>query len=349
MGKKLKIAVDIMGGDYAPDEIVKGALQAARESDVDIVLVGTKPVLETSVKTFSNAGIPVQEVEATEMIKDGEEPAFAVMRKPNSSVALAARLVKSGDADAMVSAGSTGACMVAALTQIGALPGIERPMVGGAFLGLAPKTITLDLGANVGCQPYHLVDFAVAGTVYARTFMDIDNPTVGLLNVGAEEGKGNPQAKEAFGLLKNSGLNFIGNVEGNDIPAGKANVIVCDGFVGNILVKFCESLGKGVSIWLANELKGSMGKTDLDRVTSRLYGLMSPGVAMGGGPMWGVDGVVGIAHGSSRAHQIAGTIKQVKIAVENGFVDQLKTELKKVQDKRAQGKSEEVRNRSKRR
>jgi glycerol-3-phosphate acyltransferase PlsX len=337
MGKALKIAVDIMGGDYAPDEIVKGALQAAKDLGVEIILVGTRPALEASVPMFESAGLPINQVEATEIIKDGEEPAFAVMRKPNSSVAMAAKLVKSGDADAMVSAGSTGAVMVAALQHVGALPGIERPMVGGPFLGLAPKTVTLDLGANVGCQPYHLVEFAVAGTVYARTFMGIDNPTVGLLNVGSEGGKGNAQAKEAFGMLKNSGLNFIGNVEGHDIPAGKANVVVCDGFVGNILVKFCEGLGRGVSNWLGSELKDGLNKTDLDKLTSKLYGLMSPGMAMGGGPMWGVDGVVGIAHGSSKAHQIAGTINQVKIAVESGFVDQLKTELKKVQDKMPSG------------
>jgi glycerol-3-phosphate acyltransferase PlsX len=340
MGKKLKIAIDIMGGDYAPDEIVKGAAQAAKELGVDIILVGTAPALEAAVKTFNTAGLQVNQVEATEIIKDGEEPAFAVMRKPNSSVAMAAKLVKSGDADAMVSAGSTGACMVAAFQHVGVLPGIERPMAGGAFLGLAPKTVVLDLGANVGCQPYHLVDFAVAGAVFARTFMGIENPTVGLLNVGAEEGKGNPQAKEAFGLLKTSGVNFIGNVEGNDIPLGKANVIVCDGFVGNILLKFCESLGKGVSSWLDRELKDRVKKEELDKLTSKLYGLLSPGVAMGGGPMWGVDGVVAIAHGSSRAQQIVGTIKQAKIAVENGFVNQLKAELKKVQDKRASTKSE---------
>jgi glycerol-3-phosphate acyltransferase PlsX len=337
MRKVLKIAVDIMGGDYAPDEIVKGALQAAKDLGVEIILVGTGPALETAVPLFRDTNLPIHQVKATEIIKDGEEPAFAVMRKPNSSVAMAAKLVKSGDADAMVSAGSTGAVMVAALQHVGALPGVERPMVGGPFLGLAPKTITLDLGANVGCQPYHLVEFAVAGTVYARTFMGVDNPTVGLLNVGAEEGKGNAQAKEAFGLLKNSGLNFIGNVEGHDIPSGKANVVICDGFVGNILVKFCESLGKGVSNWLSTELKDSLNKTDLDKLTSKLYGMLSPGVAMGGGPMWGVDGVVGIAHGSSKAHQITGTIKQVKIAVESGFVSQLKTELKKVQNKMPSG------------
>jgi glycerol-3-phosphate acyltransferase PlsX len=339
MGKTLKIAVDIMGGDFAPDEIVKGSVQAAKELGVEIILVGTKPALETSAAMFSSAGLPVHQVEATEMIKDGEEPAFAVMRKPNSSVAMAAKLVKSGDADAMISAGSTGACMVAALQHVGTLPGIERPMAGGAILGLAPKTVILDLGANVGCQPYHLVDFAVAGIVFVRTFMGIDNPTVGLLNVGAEEGKGNDQAKEAFGLLKSSGLNFIGNVEGTDIPSGKANVIVCDGFVGNVLVKLCESLGRAITNWLNDELKDSLNKADLEKLTSKLYRLLSPGVAMGGGPMWGVDGVVSIAHGSSRAPQIVGTIKQTKLAVESGFVNQLKTELKQVKDKMASGKS----------
>jgi len=338
MGKVMKIAVDIMGGDYAPDEIVKGAVQAARDLGIEIILVGTKPALETSAAKFSTANLPIHQVEATEIIKDGEEPAFAVMRKPNSSVAMAARLVKSGEADAMISAGSTGASMVAGLQYVGTLPGIERPMAGGAFLGLAPKTVMLDLGANVGCQPYHLVEFAVAGTVFAKTFLGVDNPTVGLLNVGSEEGKGNDQAKEAFTLLKNSGLNFIGNVEGTDIPSGKANVIVCDGFVGNILVKLCESLGRAISNWLNSELKDSLNKADLDKLTSKLYSLLSPGVAMGGGPMWGVDGVVAIAHGSSRAPQIVGTIKQAKIAVESGFVNQLKMELKKVQDRTAPGK-----------
>jgi glycerol-3-phosphate acyltransferase PlsX len=340
MGKVMKIAVDIMGGDYAPDEIVRGAVQAAKDLGVEIILVGTKSALETSVAKFSTANLPIHQVEATEIIKDGEEPAFAVMRKPNSSVAMAARLVKNGEADAMISAGSTGASMVAGLQYVGTLPGIERPMAGGAFLGLAPKTVMLDLGANVGCQPYHLVEFAVAGTVFAKTFLGVDNPTVGLLNVGAEEGKGNDQVKEAFTLLKNSGLNFIGNVEGTDIPLGKANVIVCDGFVGNILVKLCESLGRAVSKWLDAELKDSLHETDLDKLTSKLYGLLSPGVAMGGGPLWGVDGVVAVAHGSSRAPQIVGTIKQAKIAIESGFVNQLKIELKKVQDKMAPEKSQ---------
>ena len=333
MGKLIKIAIDAMGGDFAPGEIVKGSVQAAKDLGVEISLVGTKADIEAELAKLDTVGLPIHLVEASDLIKDGEEPAFAVMRKPNSSVALAARMVKQGEADAMLSAGSTGALMVSALQYIGTLPGIERPVVGGAFLRLSPDCVVLDLGANVGCQPYQLVNFAVVGIVYAKSFLGIDNATVGLLNVGAEEGKGNEQAKEAYSLLKKSGLNFIGNVEGMDIPRGKANVIVCDGFVGNILVKFCEGLGRTVSKWLTQELKDSLNATDTEKITTKLYGLMSPGVVMGGGPLLGVDGVAAVAHGSSQAPQIAGTIKQAKLAVESGFVNTLRAELEQVQSR----------------
>jgi glycerol-3-phosphate acyltransferase PlsX len=333
MESQIKIAIDAMGGDYAPEEIVKGSVEAAKSLNVEIILVGTKEDIEAELAKLDTSQLPVSIKEATDIIKDGEEPAFAVMRKPNSSVALAARMVKGGEADAMVSAGSTGAVMVAGLQYVGALPGIERPMAGGAFVQLAPNTVVLDLGANVGCQPYHLIDFAVAGTVYAKVFLGIDNPTVGLLNVGAEEGKGNDMVKEAYPMLKNSGLNFVGNVEGMDIPLGRANVIVCDGFIGNILVKFCEGLGRVVSKWIGTELKDKMDKSEIEKAADKLYRLMSPAVAIGGGPLWGVDGVVTVAHGSSRATQITGTINQAKIAVESGFVKQLATELKKVKDR----------------
>jgi len=331
MGKLIKIAVDAMGGDFAPGEIVNGSVQAARDLGVEIALVGIKADIEAELAKLDTAGLPIHLIEATETIKDDEEPAFAVMRKPSSSVALAAKMVKQGEADAMVSAGSTGALMVSALQYIGTLPGIERPVVGGAFLQLSPKCVVLDLGANVGCQPYQLVNVAVIGVIYARSFLSIDNPTVGLLNVGVEEGKGNEQTKEAYSLLKKSGLNFIGNVEGMDIPRGKADVIVCDGFVGNILVKFCEGLGRLVSGWLTQELADNLDADDAIKLASKLYGLMSPGVVMGGGPLLGIDGVAAVAHGSSHAPQIVGTIKQAKLAVESGFVSTLRTELEQVQ------------------
>jgi glycerol-3-phosphate acyltransferase PlsX len=337
MEKRLKIAVDAMGGDHAPEEIIKGAVEAAKTLGVEIILVGTKDTISAGLAKTDVSGLPVSVVDAPDIIKDGEEPAFAVMRKPKSSIALAATMVKKGEVDAMVSAGSTGAIMVAGLQYVGVMPGIDRPMMGGAFLQLAPKTIVLDLGANVGCQPYHLVDFAVAGTVYARTFLGIDNPTVGLLNVGSEEGKGTDLTKEAYAMLKKSGLNFTGNVEGMDIPFSRANVIVCDGFVGNVLVKFCEGLGRVVNKWLGTELKGKMPDSAIDEVGGKLYRLLSPGAAVGGGPMWGVNGVVVKAHGSSRAAQIAGAIGQARQAVESGFVPQLAGELEKVKGKISAG------------
>jgi glycerol-3-phosphate acyltransferase PlsX len=325
------VAVDAMGGDFAPAEIVSGAVQAARDLGVEVILVGPGAEVEKETNKAAIADLPVRLVEASEMIEDGEQPAIAVMRKPNSSMAVAARLVREGAADAMISAGSTGAVMVCALQYLGTLPGIERPVAGGPFLGLAPNMVLLDLGANVGCQPYQLVNFAVAGSVYARSFLGIEKPTVGLLNVGAEEGKGNDQAKEAYPLLQKSGLNFIGNVEGMDIISGRANVVICDGFVGNILVKFCEGLGKAVKSWLEGGLKAKLPPEELEEITKQLYRLMSPGVVMGGGPLWGVDGVAAIAHGRSRAPQIAGTIKQAVLAVESKFVDTLRVELEKAQ------------------
>jgi glycerol-3-phosphate acyltransferase PlsX len=328
---KLTIAVDAVGGDFAPVEIVKGAIQAARELGVAIIFTGPVKEVEKEISNHDTSGLEVSIVDASDVIRDGEEPAFAVMRRPNNSVAVATRLVKEGKADAVASAGNTGASMVCALQYLGTLPEIERPMACGAFLSLAPNTVVLDLGANVGIKPYQLVNFAVAGSVYARIFHGIDNPTIGLLNVGAEEGKGNELAKEAYPLLKKSGLNFIGNVEGMDIVFGKANVIVCDGFVGNVLVKYSEGLGHALSRWLGKELKDALSAEALEKTSQKLYRLLSPAVAMGGGPLVGVNGVASVAHGNSRAAQVVGTIKNTKMAVESGFVDKLRAELEKIQ------------------
>ena len=332
--QKVRIAIDAMGGDFAPEETVKGAVLAAREYGVEIVLVGDRAAIEAVLKDCDVSGLSVTIEEAKQKIEDGEEPAFAVMRKPDSSVALACRMVKDSRADAAISAGSTGAMMVAALQYIGTLPGIERPVAGGAFLQLAPQTVVLDLGANVGIQPYQLVDLAAVGSVYAKVILGIENPAVGLLNVGSEEGKGNDQAKQAYKLLKESGLNFKGNVEGMDIPFGRANVIVCDGFIGNILVKFSEGLGRTVRAWLTKELSGKASEDAAEEVAGKLYRLLSPGEVTGGGPLWGVDGVAAIAHGSSRAEQVAGTVQQVIQAIESDMVDTLRKELERVQVKR---------------
>ena len=330
---KIQIAVDAMGGDFAPDQIVLGALQAARDLKIGITLVGKKTEIEKAIIKANVPGITADIVEASEVITDQEQPAIAVMKKRDSSLAVATRLVKEQKAQALVSAGPTGAIMVAGLQYLGSLPGVERPTIGGAFLGLAPKTVVLDLGANVGCQPYQLVNFAVIGVAYARTFLNIENPTIGLLNVGVEEGKGDTLAKEAYTLLQKSGINFIGNVEGHDIVRGKANVVVCDGFVGNILVKYSEGLGRILSYWLGQNLKDKLPAADLEKISNKIYGALSPSQAMGGGPLLGINGVVCKAHGDSHAPQIAGTIQQAKMAVASGFINILRESLEKVQAK----------------
>ena len=272
---QLTIAVDAMGGDFAPAEIVKGAVQAAKELGIAIVFTGIIKDVEKELAALDTKGLQVSIVEATDVIRDGEEAAFTAFRKPNNSVGVATRLVKEGKADAVFSAGNTGASMVTALQHLGPLPGIERPVACGAFLGLAPNTVLLDLGANVGIKPRQLVNFAVAGSVYARIFHNIENPTIGLLNVGAEEGKGNEQTKEAYQLFKKSGLNFIGNVEGMDIVFGKANVIVCDGFVGNVLIKYSEGLGHALSRWLGKELKDALPAEAVEKTMAEHAGAIS--------------------------------------------------------------------------
>ncbi|MEJ2739818.1 MAG: phosphate acyltransferase PlsX [Dehalococcoidia bacterium] len=324
------IAVDAMGGDYAPAEIVEGAVRAATEIGVKIILVGTKAVIETELAKY-DTGTAISIVDAPDIIKDGEEPAFAVMRKRNNSIAIATRLVKDGQADAVVSAGSTGACMVCALQYLGTLPGIERPIAGGAVLGLAPNTVLMDLGANVGVKPYQLLNFGIAGSIYANIFHGIDNPAIGLLNVGAEEGKGNEQVKQAYPLFKNSGMNFVGNVEGMDIVTEIVNVIVCDGFVGNILVKYNEGLVRVLNGFIEKELKGSVPEEALQGLTQKLFRMLSSAVAVGGGPLIGVNGIFSVAHGNSRVPQIIGTIKNTRTALESGFVEKLREGLEKAQ------------------
>jgi glycerol-3-phosphate acyltransferase PlsX len=204
---------------------------------------------------------------------------------------------------------------------------MSRPVAGGPFLGFAPDTLMLDLGTNVDCQPYQLLDFAIMGTVYAQKMMNIPNPTVALLSVGTEEGKGNEMVKESFPLFQKCGLNFIGNVEGYDIPSGKANVIICDGFVGNIVVKFCESLGKTIAGWLEKNIRGKLAEKEVKEIIEGLLQATNAADVRGGGPLWAVNGVACVSHGRSRHEEIAKTIEQAKLAVEQDLVGTLKAEL----------------------
>jgi len=332
---RIRVAVDAMGGDYAPGEIVKGAMLAARKDDVEIFLVGAPDVLEKELAKhkFTANGSPIHIVGAGDFIKENESPVDVVRRKPNCSVAVAAKMVKSGEADALLSAGSSGAAAISAIQFIGMLDGVYRPAIVGSLGSFAANTVMVDLGANVDCKPHQFLTFAIAGSVYAKKFLNIADPKIALLSTGGEETKGSEAVREAYSLLKNSGLNFIGNIEGSDILSGKANVIVCDGFVGNVLLKFYESIGAYAQVWTERKLKKYLPLRALVRLLFKglfpATKISSETEKQGGGILWGVDGVVKIAHGASRAPQIANAIESAKEAVKAGVVESLKLELAK--------------------
>ena len=331
MGRKsVKVAVDAMGGDYAPQEIVKGAIQAAEKDGVETILVGSEDAIQRELKKYDVSGFPIRVVNASEVIGEGESPVAALRQKPDASVLVAMRLVKEGGADAVVSMGYTGAVMVSAIEILGKLEGIRRPAAGTPLLELAPKTVVFDLGSNADCRPRDLLSFAVIGSVVAQKILHISNPTVALLSNGAEEGKGNVLVKSAYPLFKKSRLNFIGNIEGNDIPFGRANVIVCDGFTGNILLKFCEGLGESIIERLRVTLDRRLPKEELDAIINDLFALTHIADVIGGGMIYGVNGVVWIGHGRSRAPQITESIRQVKLAVEANLLEEIRSELGKL-------------------
>jgi glycerol-3-phosphate acyltransferase PlsX len=331
---RIRVAVDAMGGDHAPEEIVKGAVLAAQKGDIEIFLVGTANILEKELAKYKlTNGSAIHVVGANEVIKENESPVDVIRRKPNCSVAIAAKMVKSGEADALLSAGSTAAAAISAIQFIGMVDGVYRPALVGSLGSFAPNTVMVDLGANVDCKPHQFLAFAIAGSVYAKKFLNIADPKIALLSTGSEESKGSEAVREAYSLLKNSGLNFIGNIEGSDILNGKANVIVCDGFVGNVLLKFYESIGSYAQVWTERKLKKHPTLRALVRLLfKRLFPatkISSETEKRGGGILWGIDGVVKITHGASRAPQIATAIESAKEAVKAGVVESLKSELAK--------------------
>jgi phosphate acyltransferase len=329
----MKISVDAMGGDFAPEEIVRGAVLGAREYGVGIILVGPQDRIQKELSRYDCSGLDIEILHTDEYLVEGEQPAYALRTKRKASIALAVKLVREGKADAVVGVGPTGGVVAAALTYLGTLEGISRPVIGGGFLGLAPNMILMDMGGNVDCRPDQLLDFAIVGTVYVRKIMGIAEPTVGLVSVGKEEGKGNEVVKAAYPLLKNSGLNFIGNLEGNDIASGKANVAVCDGFIGNVVAKYSEGLGAATAQWLQEELKNDLPESHLRTLTEKLLRLTIPADTGGGGPLWAINGLVLKAHGRSRHPEVASTIGTAKKAVEMDIVGALKDELAKVRDR----------------
>lgn len=325
----MKVAVDAMGGDYAPDEIVLGAIQAAREyinEGIEIVLVGDQVQITQALDRQGNwKDLNITVHHASEVIDMHESPGAAVRKKKDASVVVATGLVKQGICDVVICAGSTGAAVAAALFGLGRIKGIERPAIATPMPNLTGTTVLLDSGANVDSKPKHLVQNAIMGSIYAEYVLNIPRPRVGLLNIGEEESKGNEQVLSTYPLLKQlNTVNFIGNVEGRDIPKGTVDVVVCDGFVGNIVLKLGEGLASAILQLVKDSIKASGFWTKMASmfVLPALKSLKKKldYAEYGGAPLLGVNGGFIICHGSSRAKAIKNAIRVAKEFTEQEVV-----------------------------
>jgi len=330
MNKKITIALDAMGGDYGPEQTVAGAIEAARNHDVAIQLVGDKDAVNAALLNHNDVkSLDIAVVPSVDVIYENEQPAKALRQKQQASIVVATQLVATHQSDACVSMGSTGASMAAATVIFGLMEGITRPALGGPIIGLAPQTIIIDVGTNVDCKPIQLLSFAIIGEVFAKYLLKIREPKIGILSVGSETGKGNKQVKETTELLSSSSLNFVGNVEGSDLPTGSVNVVVCDGFVGNIVMKLTEGLGSEISKYLTETLKVYIDSETSGILAKEIFKVTNPAAAYGAGPLLGVNGISFIGHGRSKQDEISGAIATAKLAVEVDFINQIQKRLPK--------------------
>lgn len=331
----MRVAVDAMGGDYTPLEIVLGSVQAAKEYNCEIVLVGDQDKINKALEQCGNwRELKISVQHASEVIEMGEHPAVAIRKKKDSSVVVATRLVKEGTCDAVVSAGSTGAAVAAALFGLGRIKGVERPTIATPIPNPTGTTVLLDSGANVDSKPKHLVQSAIMGSIYAQYVLGVNNPRVGLLNIGEEETKGNEQSLSTYPLLKKlQTVNFIGNVEGRDIPKGTVDVVVCDGFVGNVVLKLGEGLASVIMQLVKDAIKNSGIITKLASlmVLPALKGLKKKldYAEYGGAPLLGVDGGFIICHGSSKAKAIKNAIRVAREFTDQNVVEHIRDNILK--------------------
>jgi glycerol-3-phosphate acyltransferase PlsX len=316
------IALDAMGGDHGPEELIAGALLAAKQAQLKVSLVGDEVLLRSfldKIAIDSKISSLIQIVHSSQVVEMNEHPVDAVRKKKDSSIMVAFDLVRQNEADAVVSAGNSGATMAAAVRVLGRLTGVARPGIASFFPTLKKPVVLMDVGANVDCRPLHLYQFAVMASCFSRIF-DIDRPRVGLLTIGEEGGKGNQLVKESYALLKNSSLNFIGNVEGRDVFQGDVDVIVCDGFVGNICLKVSEGLAEAAMQMLRNEILKSLSAKIgylLARPAFRAFKKRVDYAEYGGAPLLGINGTGIVCHGKSSAQAIKNAILEANKMVRN--------------------------------
>jgi len=327
----IRIAVDAMGGDQAPAMIIDGAVAAARHLDIQVVLVGPAVMLQEALAIHGDASsLPITVVDAPEVIGMADAPAAALRRKPRSSIRVAADLVARREAAALFSAGHTGATVMAAHAAFGMIPGVDRPALATTIPTRDRPAVLLDAGASVECRPQHLLQFAIMGSVYARLAFAVERPRVGLLSIGEEETKGNELTREAHQLLKAAPLNFIGNVEGREIYSGVADVIVCDGFTGNVVLKTSEGLVETVAALLGDELQGTFSSQVgylLSRRAFRRFRKRVDYSEFGGAPLLGVAGLCIVGHGRSSVKAVRNAVVMASRMAGNRMMERLRSEM----------------------
>ena len=326
----IRIAVDAMGGDHAPSAIVDGALAAARHLDLQIFLVGVPTAIALALERHTDwHGLQVQVIEAPDVVEMAET-AGAARRKPRASIRVAADLVARREADALFSAGHTGATVLATHLAFGMIAGVDRPALATAIPTRERPAVLLDAGANVECRPQHLLQFALMGGVFARIAFGVERPRVGLLSIGEEASKGNDLTREAHRLLKAAPVNFIGNVEGREIYSGVADVIVCDGFTGNVVLKTSEGLVEAVEALLGDELRGTFSSQVgylLSRRAFRRFRRRVDYSEYGGAPLVGVAGLAIVGHGRSSAKAVRNAIAMASRFATGSLIERLQQEI----------------------
>lgn len=327
------VVVDGMGGDFSPNAVVEGCIAAIKEYDIDILITGPEDLIREELKKHTYDNNKIKIVNATEIINTNEHPVTAVKRKKDSSLVKALNLVKTGDADAIISAGSTGAFLVGCTLIVGRIKGIDRPALAPVMPGKKMPFMIIDCGANSECKPNYLLQFGLMGKIYFENILNVVNPSVGLVNIGTEEEKGNELSKAAYKLLKEANLNFVGNVEAREIPTGEVNVLVCDGFTGNVILKLYEGTVANIFDLLKTSIMASF--------RTKIGGMLLKPVfkkfkkdfdykEYGGATFLGVNGICIKAHGSSDAKAFKNAIKQATIFYENNVVEKLKLEIEKL-------------------
>ncbi|MEF9958375.1 MAG: phosphate acyltransferase PlsX [Niameybacter sp.] len=322
-----KIAVDIMGGDYAPDEVLQGCILASKEVKSTLVLVGNEARIREKLKDITYDSSKIEIVDAQDCITMEDHPVSAIRSKKDSSMVVGLKLIKDKKVDGFVSAGNSGALLAGGTLIVGRIRGVERPALAPIIPTKAGNTLLIDCGANMDAKPSYLTQFARMGTVYMQECMSVKNPKVGLINVGTEEEKGNSLTKEAYQLLKeDEKINFIGNIEAREISTGEADVLVCDAFIGNVVLKFMEGFG----MWVFSMLKAEFKRNWITKLAAVL---MMKGIknikqkfdyaSKGGAPLLGVNGLVVKTHGNSKREQICATILQTEAFIENQLVEKI--------------------------